>query len=493
MKRFFPLLFGVSALSVLALAGCVTGPRYQRPEVAIPAQHRGAGTAPAAPANTPEAAASFADQAWWDVFHDDALKGLIAEALKNGYDVRLAAARVEELRANAGIARAAYFPALTPSVELGRGQTSLFSPSLAGLGNLGQVNLGLSWELDLWGRIRHLNESALAQVLASEEARRGVFLSLVSEVATTYFQLRQLDLQLDIARRSTDAFQSTFDLFNRRLQGGAASAIETSSAEASLAATAANIPDLERQIVAQENQLSFLLGRNPGPIPRGVVLNDQFLPPEIPAGLPSDLLKRRPDIREAEENLIAANAEVGVAKADYFPQISLTAAAGGAAPQLSQLFREGKTWAIGAGLLGPVLQPGLLRNQYRAAVARWEQAKIRYEQSVTNSFNEISTALVAYQKYAAVEKERAREVNAFQSAFKIANERYVAGLSSYLEVLQEQQQLFPAEILLAQARYNRLATLVELYRALGGGWNLADPLWVGGAPVQAGAKPGGLQ
>jgi multidrug efflux system outer membrane protein len=493
MKRFFPLLLGVSALSLLALAGCVTGPRYQRPEVAIPSQHRGAA------ANTPEAAGSFADQAWWDVFHDDSLKGLIAEALKNGYDVRLAAARVEELRANAGIARSAYFPAITPSVQIERGQTSLFSPSLEGLGNLGTVNLGLSWELDLWGRIRHLNESALAQVLASEEARRGVFLSLVSEVATTYFQLRQLDLQLDIARRSTDAFQGTFDLFNRRLQGGAASAIETSSAEASLAATAANIPDLERQIVAQENQLAFLLGRNPGPVPRGAVLNDQFLPPEIPAGLPSDLLKRRPDIREAEENLIAANAEVGVAKADYFPQISLTAAAGGAAPQLSQLFREGKTWAIGAGLLGPVLQPGLLRNQYRAAVARWEQAKIRYEQSVTNSFNEVSTALVAYQKYAEVEKERAREVGAFQSAFKIANERYVAGLSSYLEVLQEQQQLFPAEILLAQARYNRLATLVQLYRALGGGWNLADPQWVGGAGVPAGATtttgttPGGLQ
>ncbi len=488
MRRLLPFLLG---LSTVALSGCVSGPRYQRPAVAIPDVIRGqaARSAPATPAD----AASFADQAWWGVFHDDALNGLIAEALKNGYDVRLAAARVEEVRANAGVVRSEYYPALTPQVELGRGQTSLFSPSAGAVGTVGQVNLGLSWELDLWGRIRHLNEAALAQVLASEEARRGVFLSLVSEVATTYFQLRQLDLQLEIARRSTEAFQGTFDLFNRRLQGGAASAIETSSAEASLAATAANIPDLERQIVAQENQLSFLLGRNPGPIPRGAVLNDQFLPPAIPPGLPSDLLKRRPDIRESEQLLIAANAEVGAAKADFFPQISLTAALGGVAPQLSELFRQGKTWSIGAGLFGPVLQPGRLRNQYRAAVARWEQARVRYEQSVNNSFNEVSTALVAYQKYAEVETARARQARAFQDAFRIANERYVAGLSSYLEVLQAQQQLFPAEILLAQARYNRLATLVQLYRALGGGWNLSDPQWVGGAGTgtPAGAKQGG--
>ncbi|HEV7516382.1 MAG TPA: efflux transporter outer membrane subunit [Thermoanaerobaculia bacterium] len=480
MRRWIPLLL-VAGLA--GLMGCVSGPTYQRPQVTVPDVTRGQ----AGPAQ----AASFADQAWWGVFNDDALKGLIAEALRNGYDVRLAAARVAEAEANAGIVRAEAFPALTPQVQVGHGQSSLFSTGAGAVGTLAQVNLGLSWELDLWGRIRRANEAALAQVLASEEARRGVFLSLVSEVATTYFQLRQLDLQLEIARRTTDAFQGTFDLFNRRLQGGAASAVETASAEALLAATAANIPDLERQIVAQENRLAFLLGRNPGPIPRGAVLNDQFLPPDIPPGLPSDLLKRRPDIQEAEQLLIGANAEVGVAKADFFPQISLTAALGGVAPQLTELFRQGKTWSIGAGLFGPVLQPGRLRNQYRAAVARWEQARVRYEQSVNNSFNEVSTALVGYQKYAEVEKARAREVGAYQQAFRIANQRYVAGLSSYLEVLQAQQQLFPAEILLAQARYNRLATLVELYRALGGGWNLTDPQWVGGAPAQAGAKPGG--
>jgi multidrug efflux system outer membrane protein len=463
-----------------ALSGCVSGPNYQRPQVAIPEAIRGQ--------VNPTDAASFADQPWWGIFHDDALNGLIAEALKNGYDVRIAAARVAEAEANTGIVRAERFPAITPQAQVGRGQTSLFSSSAGAIGTIGSVNLGLSWELDLWGRVRRSNEAALAQLLASEEARRGVYLSLVSEVATTYFQLRQLDLQLEIARRSTAAFQGTFDLFNRRLQGGTASALETASAEASLAATAATIPDLERQIAAQENLLAFLLGRNPGPIPRGAVLNDQFLPPEIPPGLPSDLLKRRPDLREAEQLLIAANAEIGVAKADFFPQISLTAALGGVAPQVSELFRQGKTWSIGAGLFGPILQPGRLRNQYRAALARWEEAKVRYEQGVNNAFDETSTALLAYQKYAEVETARAREVRAFQDAFKIANQRYVAGLSSYLEVLQTQQQLFPAEILLAQARYNRLATLVQLYRALGGGWNLSDPQWVGGSGAAPGAK-----
>jgi multidrug efflux system outer membrane protein len=463
------------------LAGCVSGPGYQRPRVAVPDTLRGQAS-PAKPADI----AAFADQAWWAVFHDDALKTLIEEALKNGYDVRLAAARVAEAEANAGIARAERFPAITPQIQVGHGQTSLFSSSGSVVGTIGEVNLGLSWELDLWGRIRRLNEAALARYLASEEARRGVFLSLVSDVATSYFQLRQLDLQLEIARRTTEAFQGTFDLFNRRLQGGTASTLETASAEALLAATAATIPDLERQIVEQENRLAFLLGRNPGPIPRGAVLNDQFLPPEIPAGLPSDLLKRRPDLRETEQNLIAANAEVGVAKADYFPQISLTAALGGVAPRLSQLFNEGKTWSIGAGLLGPVFQPGRLQNQYRAAVARWELARIAYERSVNNAFTEVSTALVAYQKYAEVETARAHEVAAYQQAVQIANQRYVAGLSSYLDVLQAQQQLFPAEIFLAQARYNRLATLVQLYRALGGGWSLSDPQWVSGAAGNSG-------
>jgi multidrug efflux system outer membrane protein len=464
-------VLAVSAVLVVPvfLSGCVVGPQYKRPALTVPDQTRGQ--------VSPAEAASLADQAWWDVFRDDALKSLIAEALKNGYDVRLAAWRVEEARANAGIAGAQFYPAIQGQAEVGYGRQSKFSSSPSAQGGLIQLNVNASWEFDLFGRIRHLNEAALAQYLASEEARRGVFLSLVSDVATNYFQLRELDLQLEIAKRSSGDFQETFDLFNRRLQGGAASALETSSAEASLASTAANIPDLERRIVEQENRLAFLLGRNPGPIARGAVLNDQFLPPDVPPGLPSDLLQRRPDLRQSEQNLIAANANVGVANADFFPRISLTGMLGNVAPQVSQLFPAGRTWTIGGGLLSPLFQGRLLREQYRAAEARWEQAKVEYEQSVTNAFGEVSTALVAYQKLAEVEQQRARAVAADRQAAQIANQRYVAGLSSYLEVLQAQQNLYPAENLLAQARYNRLATLVQLYRVLGGGWKLTNAEW----------------
>ena len=459
MKR---LGLSLSAFALLALAGCTVGPRYQRPPLSVPAEHRGQ--------ISPEAAASLADQAWWEVFHDDVLQSLIAEALKNSYDVRLAAWRVEEARANAGIVRSQVFPAVQGQAQTGYGRQDREQ------GGLIQYNVSAAWELDLWGRIRHANEAALADYLATEEARRGVLLSLVSEVATRYFQLRELDLQLEIARNTTGAFQETFNLFDQRLQGGAASALETSSAEASLAATAANIPDLERQITAAENDLSFLLGRNPGPIARGAVLNDQFLPPDVPPGLPSDLLERRPDLREAEQNLVAANADVGIANADFFPRISLTGAFGGVSPHISEIFPAGRTWSIGGGLLTPVFQGRRLREQYRAAVARWEQARARYEQRVANAFSEVSTALVAYQKFAEVEKERTRAVAAYREAFRLSNLRYTAGLSGYLEVLQSQQQLFPAEIQLAQARYNRLAALVQLYQVLGGGWNQGSNL-----------------
>jgi multidrug efflux system outer membrane protein len=452
----------LSMAALIALAGCTVGPKYQRPSLNVPAEHRGG--------PSPAEAASLADQAWWDVFHDDVLQSLIKEALKNSYDVRLAAWRVEEARANAGIVRSQVFPSVQGQVEAGYGRTSQFSSGEGAQGGLIQYNINAAWELDLWGRIRRSNESALASYLATEEARRGVLLSLVSEVANRYFQLRELDLQLEIAQRTTGAFRETYDLFDRRLQGGAASALETSSAQASLAATAATIPDLERQIAAEENELSFLLGRNPGPIPRGAVLNDQFLPPTVPAGLPSDLLERRPDVREAEQDLISANAEVGVAEADFFPRISLTGAFGGVSPRISQIFPAGRTWTVGGGLLTPVLQGRRLREQRRAAVARWEQAKSRYEQSVTNAFNEAATALVAYQKFAEVETERTRAVDANREAVRLSNLRYTAGLSGYLEVLQAQQQLFPAEIQLAQARYNRLAALVQLYQVLGGGW-----------------------
>jgi NodT family efflux transporter outer membrane factor (OMF) lipoprotein len=457
----------------LLLSGCVVGPDYQRPPVTAPEQIHGQ-TTPATPADT----ASLADRAWWEIFADEPLKALIDEALRNSFDIRLAGWRVEEARAAAGISRSQRWPQVQAGGGWSRGQAAGGRTE-----GLYDVDLGVSWEIDLWGRIRRLNEAARAQYLATEEARRGVLLSLVSDVATGYFQLRELDLELEIARRSSAAFQETYDLFNRRLEAGAASGLETASAGATLAATAAEIPDLERLILAQENRLSFLLGRSPGPIPRGKPLDDQLLPPEIPAGLPSDLLQRRPDLRAAEQQLVSANAEVGVAAANFFPRLSLTGAFGGVAPEVANLFDGGKAWSVGGGLLTPLLQGRRLTEERREAEARWEQAKVQYEASVTNAFVEVSTALAAYQKLAEIEAGQARAAASYRQAVRLSNDRYLSGLADYLEVLQAQQQQFAVESSLARTRRDRLVSLVQLYKALGGGWRLADEEWTPEASV----------
>lgn len=459
MKRLSLLV-----LALALLAGCTVGPNYQRPPVTAPEEIRGQ--------VGPAEAASLADRPWWEIFEDESLKALIDEALRNSYDVRLAGWRVEEARAIAGIRGSERWPEVQAGAGWSRGQASEFVAPGARAESFYDANLGVSWEIDLWGRIRRLNEAARAEYLATEEARRGVLLSLVSDVATSYFQLRELDLELEIARRSTAAFQETYDLFNRRLEAGAASGLETASAGATLSATAAQIPDLERQILAQENQLAFLLGRNPGPIPRGNALDDQLLPPEIPAGLPSDLLERRPDLRAAEQDLVAANAEVGVAVANFFPRLSLTGAFGGVAPQVGDLFGDGKSWSLGGGLLTPVFQGRRLSEEHRAALARWEQAKVQYEARVTNAFVEVSTTLAAYQKLAEIEEEQARAAASYRQAVRLSNDRYLSGLADYLEVLEAQQQQLAAENALARTRFDRLASLVQIYKALGGGWKV---------------------
>jgi multidrug efflux system outer membrane protein len=469
MKRRTPLL-----LSLALLVGCAVGPNYRRPAVKVPADSRGQVTA--------TEAASLADRPWWEVFGDDALKALLDEALRGNFDVRAAAWRVEEFRARAGIARSELFPQIGYQAAWSRSRGSEFvQPGLAPV-NLHEVHLGVSWEIDLWGRVRRLSEAALARYVSTEEARRAVLLSVVSEVAQAYFELRELDARLEIARRTTEAFQGTYDLFDRRLAGGVASRLEVSRAEAALRAAAAAIPDLERQIEAQENLLSFLLGRDPGPIPRGSSLTEQRLPPEVPAGLPSALLERRPDLRQTEQLLVSANADVGAAMAAFFPRISLTGASGGVSPQVSDLFGAGKTWSVAAGLTGPLFEGLRLKNQYDANVALFEQAKVQYESAVTNAFREVSTALVAHQKLAEVEKEQARSVAVYQEAVQLAKARYVAGLSSYVEVLDAEQQLFPAENALAETRFTHLSNFVSLYKALGGGWRIENPNWARPVP-----------
>src|SRR6266850_1770611 len=372
----------------LALAGCAIGPNYKRPFVPVPERYYADERAD----ERASEARSLADIPWWDVFDDPILKGLIEEAIRNGFDARLAAARVQEARARFGIARSQSFPTVDYEVGWQRARPDQIINPSGETQTRWSVDAGFSWEMDLWGRIRRLNEAALAAYLATEEARRGVLLSLVSDVAIAYIDLRELDRELEIAKSTTAAFQDTYDLFNRRLEGGAASALETARAEASLAQVAAQTPEIERAIVARENQINFLLGRNPQPIAREGPL--MALPPDVPPGLPSALLERRPDIRQAEQLLIAANANVGAAKADFFPRLSLTGLFGNVSTELGDLFSHGKTWNVAAGVVGPIFQGGRIKRSYEAAQAQWLQAKIEYEASTANAFGEVSGALV---------------------------------------------------------------------------------------------------
>jgi len=462
----------------LFLAGCAVGPNYKRPIVPVPDRFYGDERA--------AEARSLADVPWWGVFDDPILKGLIEEAVRNGFDARLSAARVQEARARYGIVRSQFYPAVDYEGGWQRARADRILNPSGTAQTRWTVEVGFSWELDLWGRIRRLSEAAKAQYLATEEGRRGVLLSLVSDVAVAYMDLRELDSELAIAKTTTAAFQDTYDLFNRRLEGGAASGLETARAEASLALVAAQIPEIERAIVARENQINFLLGRNPQPIAREGPLI--ALPPDVPPGLPSALLERRPDIRQAEQLLIAANANVGVAKADFFPRLSLTGFFGNVSPELGDFFSShSKAWSVGAGLVGPIFQGGRIKRSYEAAQAQWLQAKIEYEASTANAFGEVSGALVDRTKLVETERQRARAVAAYQEAVRLANIRYNSGLSAYFEVLEAQQQLFPAEISLAQTRRDQLVAVVNLYRALGGGWP-AEERAAGDDPAAEGAR-----
>jgi multidrug efflux system outer membrane protein len=469
----------VSGVVVAAfLAGCAIGPNYKRPPVTEPQMFRGQAAAEAA---------SLADLPWWEVFQDIILKNLIQDALGSNYDVRIAAARVQEARAQVGVARSEFFPQIGYNFQVQRArnlgaQFGLPSPKPT----ITDVYLGAlsaSWELDIWGRIRRSSEAARANLLATEDARRGVWLSLVSDVAQAYFELLALDVGLQIARDSTDAFQGTYNLFQDRLKGGVASKLETSRAEGALGVSQANIPEIESQIVAKENQISILLGKNPAPIPRGTPMYAQPIVPTVPAGLPSTLLTRRPDLRQAEEQLVRANALVGVAKAEFFPKLSLTGLLGAASPEISALTSGGAlVWSVAAGLSGPIFQGGRILQNYRATVAEWEQAKLSYQQAVLTALREVSDALTALAKLSDAETGQDRAVKALQEAVQHATDRYRFGLASYFEVLEAQQQLFPAQQTLAQIRRDRLVAYVLLYKALGGGWSLADAQWKAGVP-----------
>jgi multidrug efflux system outer membrane protein len=456
-------------------AGCAVGPDYRRPEVNAPAAFRSEAG--------PREAASLADLPWWEVFDDPVLQGLVREALAGNYDLRIAVARVERARALAGVARAEFFPWIDyqAGVQRDRGVFK-FEPELqrpdGSADNLFLGGLAATWEIDVWGRIRRANEAARAELLATEEGRRGVLLTLVSDVARSYFDLLALDARLDIARGAVDSFNRTYTLFRRRFELGVVSTLQTSRAEGALAATAATVPDFERQIAFAENQINVLLGRDPGPVPRGAVLTAQRLPPAVPPGIPSALLERRPDVRQAEQRLVKANAEIGVAKASFFPRIGLTALLGGVSPELSAITSgTASVWALAGSLSGPIFQGGRILENYRASVAAWDAARLAYELTAVRAFQEVSDALVALQKLAGFEAEQLRAVTAYEQSVRVANRRYLGGLASYYEVLEAQQLLFPAQDLLARVRRDRFLALVALYRALGGGWNLPDAQW----------------
>ncbi|HTQ98040.1 MAG TPA: efflux transporter outer membrane subunit, partial [Candidatus Acidoferrum sp.] len=324
-----------------------------------------------------------------------------------------------------------------------------------------------------------LNEAQRAVYFSSEEARRDVRLLIMAEVAQGYFLLRALDQQLEISHRTVKSFQDTLDIFQKRFEGGDASGLEVSRAQAALSNVAATIPDLERQAIAQENALSLLLGRNPGPIARGSTLAEQYDPKEVPAGLPATLLERRPDLREAEQNLISANANVGVAKANFFPTISLSGLFGGVSPQLSELTAAGRAWSIVGDVAGPIFTAGRLKNEYRASLAQRDQAKISFEKTVTLAFGEVSTSLSAHEMLGKAYLEQMKSVEAYRESVRLSTIRYDSGLSNYLEIIDAQIQMYPAESSTVTYDLGRKLALVDLYRALGGGWKLDDPQWAG--------------
>ena len=451
---------------MLLLGGCAVRPNYRRPALDLPAKFR---SAPATVSTN-----SLADLPWWELFEDDNLQGLIRTALTNNYDLRIAVSRVEQARAILAQNRAAFFPQLNYQGQISRGRNAAGSTLFFSGGNTVDIfafGANVSWELDLWGRIRRLNESARAQLLATEEGRRDLMLSLISSLAQAYFELLALDEELAIARRSTNSFGESLRIFSQRLQGGVVSKLETSAAQAALASAAATVPQLERQIVLQENLLLVLAGRNPGPVPRHRALLQQHLPPEVPAGLPSTLLTRRPDIREAEQFLRSANARVGVAVADFFPRLNLTGLLGQVSPELSAFTSGGaNAWSIAGNLAGPLFQGGRLVGQYRQAQAAWEESRLRYQAAVLNALQEVSNGLISVRKLAEVRQQQALAVEAYRVAVEVSMQRYIAGKASYYEVLQEQQQLFPAENSLVQTQLNQYLAIIQLYRALGGGY-----------------------
>jgi outer membrane protein, multidrug efflux system len=458
-------LLGIVA--VLALeTGCMVGPKYKRPAVDVPQEYRAPATQQATQGS------SQGNEPWWQVYQDPVLAQLIHTAIAQNYDVRIAAARVLEAQAQVGITRANQLPSANVGADVFSQQnakvTKLFPAYQV---NGGELNLSVIWNLDFWGKYRRQTDAARAQLLATEWGQRAVVSSLVANVATAYFQLRALDSELEISKRTLASRQQSLQLTQTLEKNGGASGLDVSQAEQLVYAASETIPDLERQIQQQENVLSILLGDNPQSIPRGRALTEQPAPQNVPAGLPSELLERRPDVRQAEENMIAANAQIGVAKASFFPSLSLTGLGGLESNALNKFISQpSETWYGAFNVSQPVFQGGALRSQLRLARASWQEAMLSYKQTAQNALEQVSNSLVASQKDREFREQQELLTQAAQRTDQLSEVLYKNGGASYLQVLTSETNYFSAELNLVQAQFNERLALVQLYQALGGGW-----------------------
>ena len=464
--------FAIAAAAAV-LAGCTVGPNYKRPQVPVPPNFRAPVPLPAPPAG------SLADLKWFEVFHDDKLQELIRVALVKNYDLLDAVARVQQARANLGIVHSNQLPQVdaSGSLEFTRlsrdGQFPLPASFVSTQNrNWGQATLNLlSFEVDLWGRLRRATEAARANLLSADENRKAVVSTLVSEVASGYFQLCELDYELEISQRTLESRRTSLQLVSDRKGGGVATRLDLRQAEQLVSSAAETVPTLQQQIEQTENRIALLLGRNPESIPRGRSLIEQEVPPEVPAGLPSALLDRRPDIRAAEQALVAANANIGVAKAAYFPQISLSGLLGGQSTRLANLFSgPNGAWSFVPQVTQPIFTGGRLKSTVRLAEAERDSAQIAYQRSIQTAFREVSDALIAHQRTHESRLEQETLVTALQDRKDLAYLRYRGGVDTQLNALDADRDLFQAELTLAEIRYAELLSVVDLYKALGGGW-----------------------
>jgi len=467
----------VLLIPVIFMSACTVGPNYHRPSIDVPDTYRGAPGESSSqqglqPGQNPQPSEqSFGDQKWWEVFQDPQLRELVRTALTQNYDVRIAATRILEARAQLGITRADQFPTVNGGAASADVRVPKLKPLPAYETNVNAVSASLAWELDFWGKYRRATESARAELLATEWARRAVINTLVSGVAAAYFQLRSYDLQLEIAQRTLSTRRDSLQLTQTLVNGGAGNMIDVRQAEQLVAVAAETIPDLQKRIQQQENLISTLLGNNPGPIARGMKLTEQPHLPEVPPGIPSRLLERRPDIRAIEAQLMAANARIGVARAAYFPQITLTAASGFESSALTSLF-TGPTgfWAFGGSLVQPIFTAGRIKSGVRLSEARQKEMVLTYQQTIQQAFRGVSDSLVEYQKDREYRQRQEELLAAARDAAELSDVRYRGGATNYLEVLTNETNAFSAELGLAQAQLNELLGLVDIYKSLGGGW-----------------------